>query len=46
MPGEQYIYAAYGLTWVVLIGFTVATLRRVRRAERAARAVALTGEAL
>ena len=46
MPGEQYIYAAYGLTWVVLIVFTAATLRRVRRAERAARAVALTGEAL
>jgi len=46
MPGEQYIYAAYGLSWAVLIVFTVATLRRVRRAERAARAVALTGEAL
>lgn len=46
MPGEEYIYAAYGLTWVVLIVFTATTLRRVRRAERAARAVALTGEAL
>lgn len=39
MPDERYLYAAYGLTWLVLIAFTVATLRRVRRAERAARAV-------
>jgi len=41
-----YIYAAYALTWVVLIGFTVATVRRLRRAERAARALALPGEEL
>ena len=46
MPGEQYIYAAYGLTWVVLISFTITTLRRVRRAERAARAAAVPGERL
>ena len=46
MPGEQYIYAAYGLTWVVLIAFTVTTLRRVRRAERAARGAASSGERL
>ena len=44
MPDERYIYAAYGLTWVVLIAFTLATLRRVRRAELAARA-ARSGEA-
>ena len=31
-----YIYAAYALTWVVLIAFTVTTLRRLRRAQRAA----------
>jgi hypothetical protein len=36
---ERYIYAAYGLTWAVLIVFTLATLRRVQRAQRAARAV-------
>jgi heme exporter protein D len=35
---ERYIYAAYGLTWVVLIAFTLSTVRRVRRAERATRA--------
>lgn len=35
---EGYIYAAYGLTWVVLIAFTVSTVRRVRRAEQLARA--------
>jgi heme exporter protein D len=35
---ERYIYAAYGLTWVVLIAFTFSTVRRVRRAEQAARA--------
>jgi heme exporter protein D len=34
---NEYIYAAYGLTWVVLIAFTVTTVRRVRRAEQAAR---------
>lgn len=36
---ERYIYAAYGLTWVVLIVFTLSTLRRLRRAQDAARAV-------
>jgi hypothetical protein len=36
---ERYIYAAYGLTWVVLIAFTLSTVRRLARAERAARAV-------
>jgi hypothetical protein len=35
--GNEYIYAAYVLTWVVLIAFTVTTVRRVRRAEHAAR---------
>jgi hypothetical protein len=35
---NEYIYAAYVLTWVVLIAFTVTTVRRVRRAEQAARA--------
>ncbi len=38
MSSDQYIYAAYGLTWVVLILFTLSTLRRVRRAEQGARA--------
>ena len=33
---ERYIYAAYALTWVVLVTFTVTTLRRLRRAQRAA----------
>ena len=33
---ERYIYAAYALTWVVLVAFTVTTLRRLRRAQRAA----------
>lgn len=36
---NEYIYAAYALTWVVLIGFTTATVRRLRRAEGAARFV-------
>jgi len=36
MPNERYIWAAYLLTWVVVIPFTWATLRRLRRAERAA----------
>jgi heme exporter protein D len=35
---DGYIYAAYALTWVVLIAFTVSTIRRVRRAEQSARA--------
>jgi len=35
---DGYIWAAYTLTWVVLIVFTWATMRRVRRAENAARA--------
>lgn len=43
---NEYIYAAYALTWVVLIGFTTATVRRLRRAERAARALALPGDQL
>ena len=42
--GNGYLYAAYALTWVVLIAFTVSTVRRVRRAESAARSLALTGE--
>jgi hypothetical protein len=42
--GNEYIYAAYVLTWVVLIAFAVATVRRVRRAEAAARSIALSGE--
>jgi heme exporter protein CcmD len=36
MHNEYYIWAAYGLTWIVLLAFTGMTLRRVRRAERAA----------
>ena len=36
---ERYIYAAYGLTWAVLIVFTVSTVRRLRRAQQAARTV-------
>ena len=36
---ERYIYAAYGLTWVVLIVFTLSTLRRLSRAQDGARAV-------
>jgi heme exporter protein D len=36
MPNEGYIWTAYVLTWLVVIPFTWATLRRVRRAERAA----------
>jgi hypothetical protein len=36
---ERYIYAAYGLTWVVLIVFTVSTVRRLHRAQQAARSV-------
>jgi hypothetical protein len=34
---NEYIYAAYALTWVVLLAFTVTTVRRVRSAEHAAR---------
>ena len=43
---DGYIYAAYALTWVVLIAFTVTTVRRVRHAERAARSIALSGDEL
>lgn len=46
MSSDRYIYAAYGLTWVVLIVFTLTTLRRVRRAERSARGASLSREAL
>jgi hypothetical protein len=37
MPNEGFIWAAYLLTWLVVIPFTWVTLARVRRAERAAR---------
>jgi hypothetical protein len=37
MPNEQFIWAAYLLTWLVVVPFTVMTLGRVRRAERTAR---------
>lgn len=35
---DSYIWAAYTLTWVVLLVFTRVTVRRMRRAETAARA--------
>ena len=41
---ERYVYAAYGLTWVVLIAYTLSTVRRLRRAERAARAAGAKAE--
>jgi hypothetical protein len=37
MPNERYIWAAYLLTWLVVIPFTWTTLRRLRRAEQTAR---------
>ena len=37
MPNEGFIWAAYLLTWLVVIPFTWMTLGRVRRAERTAR---------
>jgi hypothetical protein len=37
MPNEGFIWAAYLLTWLVVVPFTWLTLARVRRAERAAR---------
>jgi len=37
MPNEGYIWSAYVLTWLVVVPFTLATLGRVRRAERGAR---------
>ncbi len=43
---DGYIYAAYALTWVVLIVFTLTTVRRVRRAESAARSIVLSEEDL
>ena len=43
---NEFVYAAYALTWVVLIAFTTTTVRRLQRAERAARALALQGEEL
>ncbi len=37
MPNEGFIWAAYLLTWLVVIPFTWMTLGRVRRVERTAR---------
>ena len=39
MSDDAYIVAAYALTWLVLLPFAWSTLRRMRRAERAARAL-------
>ena len=39
MSDDAYIVAAYALTWLVLLPFASSTLRRMRRAERAARAL-------
>ena len=44
MHNDAYIYAAYVVTWVVLITFTVATVRRVRRAEQTTRAITVAEE--
>lgn len=44
MPNEGYIWSAYILTWLVVIPFTLATLGRVRRAERGARSADLGGK--
>ena len=40
MSDDVYIVAAYALTWLVLLPFAWSTRRRMRRAERAARALA------